>query len=184
MLATWTARLTSIWKVWKIILKPIFADLKTFNVSNEFAYNEKYVANKNLLNYFMKSNNQLIDQVKDLNEIWNDMVKWLPLSCQCKQNKSRVALQNLPVKYEKNIQTDSSLGKLCNKNQNKNLAAEISYHSINFVVEIGNENNENKKMKNISQNQIDSVDKETICPNILNDQLTHIWNLHHQRYLN
>ena len=84
-----------------------------------------------------------------------------------------MALQYLPVKYEKNIQTDSSLGKLCNKNQNKNLAAEISYHSINFVVEIGNENNENKKMKNISQNQIDSVDKETICPNIF-DQLTHI----------
>ena len=55
------------------------------NNSDEFGYNEKYDVNKDLLNYFKNSNNQLIGQVKDLNEILSGMVKLLQLSWQYKQ---------------------------------------------------------------------------------------------------
>ena len=58
-------------------------------------------------------------------------------------------------------------------------------HLIDFIVKSDNENkNNNEKMKNISQYEIDSADKEVFSFYIsLNDQLTEMRKLHHQEYL-
>ena len=101
-----------------------FTDLKTRNFTNEFTYNEKYVANKDLLHCLMNNNKELNDQVKDLNKILNDMVKLLQLLFKRNQSKSSVTLQNLPVKHEMNIQTDSYLDASRSKVQNKSLPSE------------------------------------------------------------
>ena len=66
----------------------------------------------------------------------------------------------------------------CNKIQIKNLPSEIRHHPIDFIVKSGNENKKNnEKVKNISQNESGSADKEVISSNIsLNDQLAVAYN--------
>ena len=61
-----------------------------------------------ILDFYRNDNNQLGEQVKDLHEILNSIVKVLQNLRQNKQNQSTMTPPNLSVNIDKNIVTENS----------------------------------------------------------------------------
>ena len=78
------------------------------NFRREYANMNSTKDTVDILEFYRNDNNQLREQVKDLHEILNGVVKILQNLHQNKQNQSSMTPPNLSVNIDKNIATENS----------------------------------------------------------------------------